>query len=150
MNYARSFHFEGRQIAVHASADGRLWFCAEAICAVLCFSDSQAALLYHCKPSGILFGNEASPQAMIDLRNLLQLSHHSPPSHAARLHDWLCNCVLASQLGHSGKPQRHQLTTNDQQLQLLRWQESWWLEMQDAVELFGSGNEPLPRPSHPE
>jgi len=58
--------------------------------------------------------------------------------------------VLASQLGHSGKPQRHQLTTNDQQLQLLRWQESWWLEMQDAVELFGSGNEPLPRPSHPE
>jgi len=150
MNYARSFQVEGRQVDVRASADGRLWFCADAICALLCFSDSQAALLHHCKPSGILFGSEASPQAMIDLRNVLQLSHHSPPSRAARVYDWLCHSVLASQLSHPGKPQRHQLTTNDQQLQVLRWQDSWWLEMQDAVELFGSGHQPLPRPVHPE
>ena len=147
MNYARSFNFEGQQVAVRAGTDGRLWFCAQAICSALRFSDSQAAMLYHCRPSGILFGNEPAPQAMIDLRNVLQLSHYSSPGRAAQVYDWLCNCVLASQLDHSSKPQRHQLMANDQQLQVLRWQESWWLAMQDAVELFGSADEPPSSPA---
>lgn len=143
MNKVWSFHLDGKHVAVRNGADGRLWFSAETICSALQYSDSQAALLYHCDPGGILFGNEQSPQAMIDLRNVLQLTHHSPPSRATRLYDWLCRIVLRSQLDHSAKPQRHKLATKDHHLQLLHWQDDWWLSMQDAVKLFGNGEDPV-------
>ena len=149
MNTVGPFHFDGQPITVCTSIDGRLWFCADAVCSALCYGDIQAALLDHCRPGGILFGNQQSPQAMIDLCNVLQLSHHCPPARAAQFHEWLCNRVLASQLDHSSKPQRHQLSTQGHHLQVLRWQENWWLAMHDAVQLSGSADELLPIEARP-
>jgi prophage antirepressor-like protein len=66
--------FEDIRLTVQRAADGRFWFVAQTVCQALELADEQAALLLHCRPEGILFGNEETPQAMIDLENLLRLS----------------------------------------------------------------------------
>lgn len=138
MSTPLKFRFDGRQVIVHASTDGRIWFTAEAICQALEFPDIHAALLYHCRPDGILFGNEHSPLARIDLQNLLQLSRHCSAHRAARLQGWLCDELLPALLVHSEMPQHHQLSNTDQRLQALKWQGNWWLSVEDVMQLFGT------------
>jgi prophage antirepressor-like protein len=65
--------FEDIRFTVQRATDGRFWFAAQPVCQALELKDDATALLLHCRPEGILFGNEETPQAMIDLENLLRL-----------------------------------------------------------------------------
>lgn len=112
--------FEDIRLTVQRAADGRFWFAAQPVCQALELADEHAALLSHCRPDGILFGNEETPQAMIDLENLLRLSLHS-----------------------ANLPSYRQLNAADKRLRVLKWHDDWWMSVNDVMQVFGSRPELL-------
>ncbi|WP_165496955.1 BRO family protein [Phytopseudomonas dryadis] len=80
---------EDHEITLRYATDGQPWFDAEALCTVLEYPDWQSALLEYCRPEGILFGSDTTPQAMINLENLQRLSAHGTAPGIRRLRNWL-------------------------------------------------------------
>lgn len=80
--------FEGTQIAARYPTGDRPWLDAQALCALLGYGDWQRALLEHCHPAEILFGDGEIPQAFISLSSLQRLSARAPGPRAQRLHQW--------------------------------------------------------------
>lgn len=135
--------FEDIRFTVQRAPDGRFWFAAQPVCQALNLDDEQAALLTYCRPEGILFGNEETPQAMIDLENLLRLTLHSPPASGARLRNWLCQSLLPYLFSSASLPSYRQLNTADKRLRVLKWHDGWWMSMEDVVQVFGARAELL-------
>ncbi|MGE6243938.1 BRO-N domain-containing protein [Ectopseudomonas guguanensis] len=136
-------YFEDIRVTVQRAADGRFWFAAHPVCQALELDDEHAALLSHCRPEGILFGNEETPQAMIDLENLLRLSLQSTSSRAERLREWLCQALLPHLFSSANLPSYRQLNTADKRLRVLKWHDDWWMSVNDVMQLFGSRPELL-------
>lgn len=135
--------FEDIRFTVQRTTDGRFWFTAQAVCQALDLSDEDTALLLHCRPEGILFGNEETPQAMIDLENLLRLSLNAPSARGKRLFAWLCHSLLPYLFSSANLPSYRQLNTAEKRLRVLKWHDNWWLSMDDAMQVFGSRPELL-------
>ncbi|MDP9940975.1 BRO family protein [Ectopseudomonas alcaliphila] len=135
--------FEDIRLTVRRAADGRFWFAAQTVCQALELADEEAALLLHCRPEGILFGNEETPQAMIDLENLLRLSLSSTSSRAERLRSWLCQVLLPHLFSSSSLPSYRQLSTAGKRLRVLKWHDDWWMSVNDVMQVFGARPELL-------
>lgn len=135
--------FEDIRLTVQRAADGRFWFAAQPVCQALELADEHAALLSHCRPEGILFGNEETPQAMIDLENLLRLTLHSTSPRAERLREWLCQALLPHLFSSANLPSYRQLNAADKRLRVLKWHDDWWMSVNDVMQLFGSRPELL-------
>lgn len=135
--------FEDIRLTVQRAADGRFWFAAQAVCLALELADEKAALLLHCRPEGIIFGNEEAPQAMIDLENLLRLSLSSTSPRAGRLRSWLCQVLLPHLFSSSSLPSYRQLNTANKRLRVLKWHDDWWMSMNDVMQVFGTRPELL-------
>ena len=135
--------FENILFTVQRAPDGRFWFAAQPVCQALELDDEQAALLAHCRPEGILFGNEETPQAMIDLENLLRLTLHCAPNNGTRLRNWLCQSLLPYLFSSANLPSYRQLNTADKRLRVLKWHDDWWLSMHDVMQVFGTRPELL-------
>ena len=97
-----------------------------------------ALLLRLCRPEGILFGNEETPQAMIDLENLLRLSLHDASPRARRLRTWLYQTLLPHLFSSVGLPSYRQLNTADKRLRVLKWHDDWWMSLGDVMQVFGT------------
>ncbi|WAJ39289.1 Bro-N domain-containing protein [Pseudomonas sp. GOM7] len=135
--------FEDIRFTVQRAADGRFWFAAQPVCQALELSDEDAALLLHCRPEGILFGNEETPQAMIDLENLLRLSLNGNNARSRRLFAWLCQSLLPYLFSSANLPSYRQLDMAEKRLRALKWHDDWWLSMDDVMQVFGSRPELL-------
>ncbi|TBU84511.1 hypothetical protein DNJ99_08615 [Pseudomonas daroniae] len=87
----RSHHlmFEGHDIAIRYTTDDQPWLDALTLCNLLGYPDWQSALLEHCHPAGILFGDDEIPQPFISLDNLQRLTTHAVSPQTRRLHHWL-------------------------------------------------------------
>lgn len=147
----RSIHliFEGIRLTARRAADGRFWFTAQAVCQALELADEETALLLHCRPEGILFGNEQAPHAMIDLENLLRLSLSCTSSRAERLRSWFCHVLLPNLLRSASPPSYRQLNTADKRLRVLKWHDDWWMSVNDVMQIFGARSELLPMTEDP-
>ena len=141
--------FEDIRFTVRRAADGRFWFAAQAVCQALELADEETALLLHCRPEGILFGNEQAPQATIDLENLLRLSLSSTSSRAERLRSWFCHVLLPNLLSSSSPPSYRQLNTADKRMRVLKWHDDWWMSVSDVMQVFGARSELLPMTEDP-
>ncbi|WP_417705884.1 BRO family protein [Pseudomonas sp.] len=135
--------FEDIRLTVRSAADGRYWFAAQAVCQALELADEEAALLLHCRPEGILFGNEQAPHAMIDLENLLRLSLSTTSSRAERLRSWLCQVLLPHLFNSASLPSYRQLSTADKRLRVIKWHDDWWMSVNDVMQVFGTRPELL-------
>lgn len=135
--------FEGIRLSVQRTPDGHFWFAANAVCEALGLEDWNTSLLLHCRPEGILFGNEEAPQAMIDLENLLRLSLHDSSPRAPHLRAWLYQTLLPHLFSSVGLPSYHQLNTADKRLRVLKWHDDWWMSLGDVMQVFGTRPELL-------
>lgn len=135
--------FEDSEILMQCTADRQPWFHAETLCRLLGYQDQQAALLAHCRPAGLLFGNDQTPQAMVDLESLLCLSIHGAGPRAGRFRTWLCRVLLPQLFSSIGLPSYRQLNVMDERLLALKWHEGWWLSVSDVMRLFGAHPELL-------
>ncbi|SDI96845.1 BRO family, N-terminal domain [Pseudomonas flavescens] len=81
--------FEGHEIAIRYTTDDRPWLDAPTLCNLLGYADWRRALLEHCHPADILFGDDEIPQAFISLDALQRLSTQAASPQALRVHQWL-------------------------------------------------------------
>lgn len=135
--------FEDIRFTVQRTPDGHFWFAAGPVCQALEMDDWNASLLRLCRPEGILFGNAETPQAMIDLENLLRLSLNDASPRARRLRTWLYQTLLPHLFSSVGLPSYRQLNTADKRLRVLKWHDDWWMSLGDVMQVFGTRPELL-------
>ncbi|WP_313517751.1 BRO family protein [Pseudomonas sp.] len=129
--------FEGHSIDLQRTDDGQIWFHGREVALLLGYPDEIAAVHRYCRPEGINFGNDETPQSLIDLENVYRLIIDSNEPNAERFADWLRRSLLPQLFGASTLPRRNHLETECGALDVLGWQGEWWLAMHDAVRLFG-------------
>lgn len=97
-NQIQTYDFNGSQLRMHI-ADGKPWFCATDVCAVLGYSNGRDAIGKHCREGGVAKRDTPTAsgvQAMtyIDEGNLYRLTMRSRKAAAQRFEAWVCDDVL--------------------------------------------------------
>ncbi|MBA1274164.1 hypothetical protein DN826_14340 [Stutzerimonas nosocomialis] len=127
--------FEGMRLSVHHEHDGRLWFDGNEIARLLDYSDGALAIHQYCRVEGLSFGEGDHPEPRLDLENVYRLAFASRSAYAPRFSAWLTHRLLPQLCN----PKSSCVHLFGRQLQILDWQDDWWIRMRDVVEAFDIG-----------
>lgn len=128
-------HFEGMRLSVHHANDGRLWFDGHEVTRLLDYSDSALAIHQYCRVEGLSFGEGDHPEPRLDLENVYRLAFASSSPYAPRFTTWLTHYLLPQLCN----PKSSCVHLFGRQLQILDWQDDWWIRMRDVAEAFDMG-----------
>ncbi len=93
------FQFESKEVRIFVDDQGKPWFCARDVCAVLGYVNDSDAIKKHCRESGVAkrylsSGGQRREIAFIHEGNLYRLIIKSHLPAAERFEAWVCDEVL--------------------------------------------------------
>lgn len=128
--------FEGTLLHIQHADDGRLWFHGGEITRLLDYPDGAAAIHQHCRLAGLSFGEAEQPEPRMDLENVYRLIVASPSPRANAFATWLTHRFLPPLCSAQAQPKPSRLYVFGRRLQVIDWQDTWWMAMRDVVEVF--------------